>query len=176
MLKNKIFTSVNLLIATILFFTVILIYSFPYQVRQDINTDIQVHMSKEMECLAKNIYYEAGSESFEGKLAVAQVTINRTNSGKYPVNICGVVYQKTNYNGKSVCQFSWTCTTVPAAKNAYLWEESKYIAMKALTQPIAHVKLARTQAMFYHAKYVSPGWNKKHVVMQIGNHIFYTNT
>jgi spore germination cell wall hydrolase CwlJ-like protein len=176
MFKAKFFTSINLLTATILFFTVVLTYSFPYHVTQDINTDVQVHMSKEMECLAKNIYYEAASESFEGKLAVAQVTINRTNSGKYPSDICGVVYQKANSNGKTVCQFSWTCMNVSVAKNEYRWDESKYIAMKALTQPIAHARIAKTQALFYHAKYVQPGWNKKHVVMQIGNHIFYTRT
>ena len=34
----------------------------------------------QLECLAKNIYYEAGGEPFEGKVAVAQVTLNRAES------------------------------------------------------------------------------------------------
>jgi len=32
---------------------------------------------RQLTCLAKNIYHEAASEPFEGKVAVAQVTINR---------------------------------------------------------------------------------------------------
>ena len=50
---------------------------------------------RQLACLAKNIYYEAGYESFEGKVAVAQVTINRANSGDFPSDICGVIYQKS---------------------------------------------------------------------------------
>ena len=30
--------------------------------------------NQQVECLAKNIYYESASEAYEGKLAVAQVT------------------------------------------------------------------------------------------------------
>ena len=66
--------------------------------------------NKQVECLAKNIYWESASESYEGKLAVAQVTMNRVNSGKFPSDICSVVYQKTvNRESRTVCQFSWTC-------------------------------------------------------------------
>ena len=42
---------------------------------------------KHLTCLAKNIYFEAATEPFEGKVAVAQVTINRANSGKFPEDI-----------------------------------------------------------------------------------------
>ena len=52
-------------------------------------------LNKQLLCMAKNIYYEAASESYEGKLAVAQVTMNRVNSPLYPKTICEVVYQKT---------------------------------------------------------------------------------
>jgi spore germination cell wall hydrolase CwlJ-like protein len=50
---------------------------------------------KQLTCLAQNIYYEARSEEFDGKVAVAQVTLNRANSGKFPDTICGVVHQRT---------------------------------------------------------------------------------
>jgi len=179
MLNSKltgIFTSINLLIASFLLLTVMLAYSFPHHVAKEITQDVRIEMTKEIDCLAKNIYYEAASESFEGKMAVAQVTINRTNSGKYPNTICGVVYQKDTFKGKTVCQFSWTCMKVSAPRNMYLWQESQYIAKKALTEPIAHVKISQMKAMFYHATYVHPKWNKKGVVMTIGNHIFYTRT
>ena len=36
--------------------------------------------SNQLNCLTRNIYYEAGHEPFEGKVAVAQVTLNRAAS------------------------------------------------------------------------------------------------
>jgi spore germination cell wall hydrolase CwlJ-like protein len=50
---------------------------------------------KDVDCLARNIFYEAGSEPIEGKVAVGMVTINRTQDERYPQNICGVVRQRT---------------------------------------------------------------------------------
>ena len=130
---------------------------------------LQHMMQEEVNCLADNIYYEAGTESYEGKLAIAQVTVNRVNSNKYAKNICGVVKQKDN----GVCQFSWVCIKVSKEKEPYAWEESKLIAEKLLTQNTFHDKLAKTNVLFYHADYVDPGWNKSKVVSKIGRHIFY---
>ena len=132
--------------------------------------------NKQVDCLAKNIYYEAGSESYEGKLAVAQVTLNRVNSGKFPSDICSVVYQKTvDQNMKTICQFSWTCMVKElVVRNKYQWEESQLIAKRALTQPVLHDTIAESNALFFHAVYINPGWNKTKVVKQIGNHIFYS--
>lgn len=131
---------------------------------------LQHMMKEEVNCLADNIYYEAGSESYEGKLAVAQVTLNRVNSNKYPKDVCSVVKQKDN----GVCQFSWVCLKVSKIKDQYTWEESKLIAERMLTQSTFHDKLAKTNALFYHADYVDPGWNKSRVISKIGRHIFYT--
>ena len=127
--------------------------------------------NQQVECLAKNIYYESANESYEGKLAVAQVTLNRVNSPKYPHDVCSVVYQKTD----NTCQFSWTCVNVSAIKDKYQWEESLLIAKRALTQPHLHDIIAKSNALYYHADYVNPGWNKTKVVARIGNHIFYAN-
>ena len=49
---------------------------------------------KQLDCLTRNIYWEAASEPFEGKVAVAQVTLNRVESGRFAPTVCGVVYQK----------------------------------------------------------------------------------
>jgi spore germination cell wall hydrolase CwlJ-like protein len=98
--------------------------------------------SKDVDCLAKNIYYEAGGEPEEGKVAVAMVTINRVRDGRFGRSICSVVDQrtvtvrmrevtetrmvKTGYFGRptpvkeksvvsqsvEVCQFSWRCMFV----------------------------------------------------------------
>ena len=47
----------------------------------------------EVECLALNIYHEARNQPTVGKLAVAQVTMNRVKDVRFPNTICGVVYQ-----------------------------------------------------------------------------------
>lgn len=157
-----------------------IIYTAPTISREFINTTTQKQVSldynKQVDCLAKNIYHEAASESYEGKLAVAQVTMNRVNSGKFPSDICSVVYQKTtDQNLKTVCQFSWTCMVRElVTKDKYAWEVSVIIAKRALTEPVLHDKIAETNALYYHAVYVNPGWNKTKVVKQIGNHIFYS--
>lgn len=71
----------------------------------ELSYDKKKVVMREVECLAKNIYYEAGSEPREGMLAVAQVTMNRVKSNEFPRSVCGVVYQQR----KGVCQFSWVC-------------------------------------------------------------------
>jgi len=122
------------------------IYTAPTLSREFINTTTQKQVSldynKQVDCLAKNIYHEAASESYEGKLAVAQVTMNRVNSGKFPSDICSVVYQKTtDQNLKTVCQFSWTCMVKElVTKDKYAWEVSVIIAKRALTEPVLHDK------------------------------------
>ena len=89
---------------------------FAQQQKITIEQQVGDNINKQIMCIAKNIYYEAASESHEGKLAVAQVTINRANSKKYPSDFCGVVYQKTG----STCQFSWTCEKVNPSRTLML--------------------------------------------------------
>lgn len=126
---------------------------------------------KQLACLAKNIYFEAGYEPFEGKVAVAQVTINRSNSGKFPPDICDVVFQKTRFTDKVVCQFTWYCErgpVIPAKTPAYI--ESQEVAKKVLLENFRLPSLHG--AMYYHADYVNPNW-KLPKITKIGRHIFY---
>jgi spore germination cell wall hydrolase CwlJ-like protein len=144
---------------------------------QNIETSSEVvsaHFNSELQCLAENVYYESSKESFEGKLAVAQVTMNRVDSGKFPSTVCGVVKQKSVINGVMVCQFSWFCNQayIKLVRNPYQWEESLVVARKALTTAIAHDTLYHSRALYFHANYVNPNWNLTKVT-QIGNHIFY---
>jgi len=133
------------------------------QIRKDFN--------RQVECLAKNIYYESATEPYEGKLAVAQVTINRTNNPNFPSDFCSVVYQRD----EKVCQFSWTCWKASVkTPDEYTWEECMHIARMAVTKPTLHRELALSKALFYHATYVSPGWKNLRVIKKIGNHVFYT--
>jgi len=52
-------------------------------------------INRDLTCLAQNIYYEAGLEVEEGRVAVGLVTINRSRDERFPSSICGVVNQKT---------------------------------------------------------------------------------
>jgi spore germination cell wall hydrolase CwlJ-like protein len=127
---------------------------------------------KQLECLAINIYREAGHENFEGKVAVAQVVMNRVDAGKFGQDVCGVVYQKNVVMEKVVCQFSWYCDSThrnrPINKEAYT--ESMAVAKKVLLEGFRLDVMK--DALYYHANYVNPRWNLEKIG-SIGNHIFY---
>jgi spore germination cell wall hydrolase CwlJ-like protein len=129
---------------------------------------------RDLECLALNIYREAGHEPFEGKVAVAQVTINRVDHDKFPNNVCAVVYEKnlSSASGKIICQFSWYCDTThrnrPINKPAY--DESMKVAKQVLLEGFRLPSLE--PALFYHADYINPNW-KLDRITKVGTHIFY---
>lgn len=127
---------------------------------------------RQLECLAINIYREAGYEPFEGKVAVAQVTLNRVEDGRFGKDVCGVVYQKNIFMEKVVCQFSWACDSVhrnrPIGTAAY--KESYEVAKKVLLEGFRLNVLK--DAMYYHATYVNPKWPHEQIG-KIGQHIFY---
>ena len=134
---------------------------------------VSIHTrEKQLDCLAINIYREAGYEPFEGKVAVAQVTLNRVAAGKFGNDVCGVVYQKNVFMEKVVCQFSWACDSVhrnrPINKEAY--NESYEVAKKVLLEGFRLSILK--DALYYHATYVNPKWPLDKIG-QIGQHIFY---
>ncbi len=126
----------------------------------------------QLECLAMNIYREAGHESFEGKVAVAQVTMNRASHPLFPKDVCGVVYQKSVFVDKVVCQFSWYCETATKARpiNKVAYNESMSVAKKVLLEGFRLDTMK--EALYYHANYVNPQWNLEKIG-SIGNHIFY---
>jgi len=127
---------------------------------------------KQLDCLARNIYHEAGYEPFEGKVAVAQVTINRAESGQFPSDICQVVYQKNVVYQKVLCQFSWYCEGPSAKKpmNGAVYTESMEVAKKVLLEGFRLPSIKN--ALYFHGDYINPKWNKKPVA-HVGRHIFY---
>ena len=134
----------------------------------------QQHLFKEIDCLARNIYYEARGESEKGQLAVAQVTLNRVESSMFPNTICGVVNERYLVKGKEVCQFSWRCEST-ANKNL-LVSESNPIFQLAWHAIKNHPTLTvvTQDTYWFHANYVSPSWGKfKQRVAKIDDHIFY---
>lgn len=129
---------------------------------------------QDVKCLAKNIYYEARSEPKEGKVAVGVVTLNRVENPRYPKSICDVVNHKTqSKDGKTICQFSWTCMKLAKPKDSDpLWVESIRIAKNLMLGQYEHWEKKYERAHHFHSTNVNPGWNLR-VVARIGRHIFY---
>lgn len=127
---------------------------------------------RQLNCLTQNIHWEAASEPFEGKVAVAQVTLNRVESGRFADSVCGVVYQKNVFYEKVVCQFSWLCESTHKTKAVYqpMWQESELVAKKVLLENFRLPGMKN--ALYYHADYVNPNWRKPRIE-KIGRHIFY---
>ena len=121
---------------------------------------------RQVECLAQNIYREAGSESIKGKFAVASVVMNRAKSGKFPSTPCGVIYQRSNRG----CQFSWVCAGKGKSFNQKLLSESRKIAEVVYYQKPKDIT---NGALFFHAHSVKPKWSRGKKSIIIGNHIFY---
>ncbi len=122
---------------------------------------------KQIDCLADNIYHEAGYEPEDGKVAVALVTLNRLQDPRFPKDICGVVKQKT----RSTCQFSWFCENKITNRAKEVYTKARDTAVHVY---VNYEKLQDITggALYYHADYVNPRW-KLEKTTTIGRHIFY---
>ena len=131
-------------------------------------SDLTKEARKQVDCLAENIYHEAGYEPDVGKRAVALVTLNRTQDERFPQNICGVVKQKT----QGTCQFSWFCMPVKLNRNSDAFKESMDVALFVYAN-YEKLKDITDGALYYHADYVNPRWRGVEKTTKIGRHIFY---
>ena len=119
--------------------------------------------SRELECLAAGIYFEAKSEPLVGQLAVGQVIANRAESGRFPGSYCGVLFQRGQFS--FIRGRSWPAV----ARSSRQWQNAVAIA-KIVDQDLKDSEVG--SALFFHARYVSPRWRLKRVAA-VGNHIFY---
>lgn len=121
----------------------------------------------EVECLAQNILHEAPDESYEGKLAVATVTMNRVKNRNFPKTVCGVVYQPW--------QFSWTMIKHQSKFPLVLYKTARRIAEDVLYRQKRLESIGN--ALFYHNTTVSPSWaSSMTMIRKIGEHLFYVRT
>jgi spore germination cell wall hydrolase CwlJ-like protein len=119
--------------------------------------------SRELQCLAVGIFFESKSEPLAGQLAVGKVIANRAKSNRFPPSYCGVLFQRSQFSfirGRSL-------PAVPTGSRQ--WQTAVAIA-KIVDQDL--VPSSADNALFFHARRVSPGWRLKRVA-SIGNHIFY---
>ena len=126
-------------------------------------TPVAEPLGAQMHCLAGAIYFESKGEPLEGQLAVGRVIVNRAASPRFPSSYCGVVFQRS--------QFSFVrgghMPTINTASRA--WRRAKAIAQIAVD---GSWDSPAKGALFFHARYVSPGWRLQRIA-QVSNHIFY---
>jgi spore germination cell wall hydrolase CwlJ-like protein len=127
--------------------------------------------AKSEKCLAEAVYFEARGEAVRGQIAVAQVVMNRTFSGRYPTTVCGVVYQ--NKHRHYACQFTFACDNNPdVIREPEMWERARKIAKAMLDGQIWLPEVAKST--HYHAYYVRPSWVSEMTKMyRFGVHTFY---
>jgi spore germination cell wall hydrolase CwlJ-like protein len=120
------------------------------------------HMSDDLRCLAGAVYFESKGEPLSGQLAVAEVILNRTRSGRFPKSVCSVVTQRG--------QFSFVrggdIPDVPASTSYHTAVAVAQVALAdAWDSPAG-------SALYFHARRVSPGWGRERVA-SIGNQVFF---
>ena len=155
-----IFVAVLVLIAAGFFYAMRVAYA-----RQEVRRSIA--------CLARNVYFEARGEPAAGRYAVAEVTMNRKASGRYPKTVCGVVYEKNwdPLRGRYVGAFSWTEFDTLPTPTGEQWIEAWEIAEAVY---YGREPPVLDGAMFFHAVYIKPDWAKsKKPLARIGGHVFY---
>lgn len=119
----------------------------------------KAYTEEELELLAKIVMIEAGYESYEGQLAVANVILNRVADSRFPNSIREVIYAPNQF---------------PPAHNGMLDavepNESSWKAAEAALNGENNVE----GAVYFHNPKVTSGgfWSKLTVVATIGNHRF----
>ena len=119
--------------------------------------------AKQLKCLVRNAYYEAGNQGTVGRLLVTQVVINRAKANKE--SFCKTIYKPK--------QFSWTLFRVkPIPKSEYNRTENEILRL--LKREIS-VPFAFRHATHYHEKSIRPYWAKAEIrIGKYKDHIFYS--
>lgn len=117
----------------------------------------------ELNCLAIGVYYESKGEPLEGQLAVAEVILNRAQSNRFPRTVCGVLTQRGQFS------FVRRGRLVQPPEHSRAWKTALAVARVARDD---RWDSRVSDALFFHARYVSPGWRRARVG-SVGNHIFY---
>jgi spore germination cell wall hydrolase CwlJ-like protein len=124
-------------------------------------------LSPELNCLAQAVYFEARGEDLTGQLAVAQVVINRTASGRFPQDYCSVVTQRGQFSFVRGGHIPSAPATSPA------WHRARAIAR------IAHHDLWDSgvgESLYFHASSVRPSWSRGRRRSPASTAIFSTNS
>lgn len=119
--------------------------------------------SRDLDCLAEALYFEARGEGRQGQAAVAEVILNRVASGRFPSSVCGVVNQPS--------QFSYTIGGRKTIRNKSVYMRVRQVAENALAGGTGNLTGGAT---YFHTPAVRPAWSHRFQrTVRIGRHIFY---
>ncbi|WP_199613843.1 cell wall hydrolase [Paenibacillus alkalitolerans] len=109
--------------------------------------------------LAKLVQVEAGYESYEGQLAVANVILNRVGDARFPDSIHEVIYSGVQF---------------PPAHNGLLDKSEPNASVLRATKDAMNGKNNVEGAIYFYNPDVTDGafWERLSVVAEIGNHRF----
>lgn len=128
---------------------------------------------EEWRCLSEALYFEARGETVKGQFAVAEVIMNRVESGRFPDTVCGVIHQGTGKRYQ--CQFTYTCDGhKETIHEPQAFEHVSKVARAVLDGKAPEITDGATH---YHTTAVSPRWSRIYTkTAKIGTHIFYRHT
>lgn len=129
---------------------------------QDVRAIDTPPLDDQTRCLATSVYYESKGEPLAGQLAVAQVVLNRVETGRFGKDICAVVTAPKQFGFVRNGSFA-----TPARNDQ--WQTAKAIALIAVSNSWPEVV---PDATHFHATRVNPGWRLQRVAT-VGRHIFY---
>ncbi len=129
--------------------------------------------SADWKCLSEALYFEARGETVKGQFAVAEVIMNRVESGRFPNSVCGVINQGTGKRYQ--CQFTYTCDGhKEVVSEPRAWDRVAKVARATLD---GKVQPLTSGATHYHTTAVNPRWSRVYTrTAKIGVHIFYRHT
>lgn len=153
------------------FITLGFIFQFAYA--DHIRVGLEKRRHADLTCLARNIYFEARGESIAGQFAVAEVTMNRVESKRFPDTVCTVVHEQRwdAIRKRDVGAFSWTELDYLSKPKGKPWQRATAVAVAAYDN---QENLRVPGALYYHAERITPRWSRtKTLVAKIGRHKFY---
>lgn len=117
---------------------------------------------EEKELLSRLVEAEAKGESFEGKVAVAEVVLNRVDSPEFPNTITNVIYEVVG----NAYAFS-------PVQNGEIKKPASEEAKKAVDNAISSKDRLQNALYFYNPDIATDNWiRSRKVVKSIDNHVF----
>lgn len=125
--------------------------------------DPSAKLDEQLECMAKVVDHEAGNQPRAGKLAVAQLIMNRVGKDRFADTVCAVANQPG--------QFFRTSGYHPH-RDTDRWASAVEVAREAMA---GSGEAVVPGAMFYHAAYQAPNafFRSRQRLSTVGDHVFY---
>lgn len=150
-------------------FTNVPVYVAEASVKQEENVT-KNYTASELRLLSAIIYCESGSESYNGKLAVGIVVMNRVRSSRYPDTVKGVVYQKYQFSPVTNGTLRRALAQYDKGTFTSALEKSCIKAAKAVLNGNRYITYKGKQKNF--AKFYSFSGRLRGHTFQLGNHQF----